>query len=153
MLFHGDPVWNLYLPQFYLSAQEHAHLIDLFFDYFAFWCLRGQRESFHSAMRRALSPTTPTTPTFGTSVHYGPILHNAMLAIAMGFSTDPRFNPVAQWTFIKKAQEYSSAEMENPTLSGVLTFSYLATFFSGIGNRAAASAYFGVCASLAQICE
>ena len=154
-----------HLPiDFLLSPEEHKELVDLFFENFAFWGPRGYREAFDCAMQDALSPTpipapktsstSTSVPTTPSSVHYSPMLHNAMLALAMAFSNEPHLrNLDNRMKFVAKARSYALEEMEVPTLSGILAFSYLSSFFSGTGQHSAASSYFGQCATMAQTCE
>lgn len=63
--------------------------------------------------------------------HYSPLLHNAILAIALGFSDQPALRaPVTRKIFANKAKSYIDHEGEQPTTATVQALAHLASYHS-----------------------
>jgi Fungal specific transcription factor domain len=128
-----------------LTQKPHIHYIfhralDLLFKFCTSWCLRIVPALFLRDMFRALGPsqTPPKTS------HYSPMLHNALVALALAFADEP-------WNDIKTRQIYASAaksfiedECRKPNLSVVHALSILASYHSSLGDQTLGYMYFGM---------
>lgn len=73
------------------------------------------------------------------------MLHNALLALALAFSDDPRLcNPKSRQYFARKAKNYIEAECRSPNISVVHALSFLSSFHSSLGEQTLGYMYFGM---------
>jgi Fungal specific transcription factor domain len=127
----------------HLTMSNYLRLLDLLFKFFSSWCLRVVPILFLRDMFRALS-VPPSQPAPRTS-HYSPMLHNALLALAMAFSDDPRICDLnSRQYFARKAKSYIEAECQSPNISVVHALSFLASFHSSLGDQTLGYMYFGM---------
>jgi len=78
------------------------------------------------------------------SVHYSPMLHNVLVALALAFSDDPTFRDLkARQYFIDAAKGYMENECRKPTLATVQALSFLGTFYGSQGDQGLGFMYFG----------
>jgi hypothetical protein len=127
-----------YLPStVQLSSAEHDQCLDRFFGYYACWgestihilsLTTGMRSNpilFKHDMALALSYPYPKTP------HYSPMLHNAILAIALGFSDDPQLRRSStRALFGTQAKSFIDEEGMTPSVATVQAFAHLASYHS-----------------------
>ncbi|WRT67559.1 uncharacterized protein IL334_004531 [Kwoniella shivajii] len=108
--------YSRYLPQdVYLNEVQHDQAIDRFFTFYACW-----------DMRTALHTDSPVK-----TAHYSPMLHNAILAIALGFSEWPYLRASdTRKIFAKKAKDFIDYEGMNPAVATVQAFAHLASYHS-----------------------
>jgi len=93
-------------------------------------------------MYRALSvpkaQIPPKTP------HYSPMLHNALIALALAFLDEPKFRDLkSRQYFANTAKSFIEAECQKPNLSVVHALSILASFHSSQGDQTLGYMYFG----------
>ena len=102
-------------------------------------------------MYRALSvPRTQTPP---KTTHYSPMLHNALLALALAFLDDPSVRDYkARQYFADEAKKYLETEASKPNLSTVHALSILGTFHSSQGAQTLGFMYFGEHLSISSCC-
>jgi hypothetical protein len=130
-----------------LSSSYSGHLfdfrlLDLLFKFFTSWCLRIVPVLFLRDMWRSLS-TPPLLPPPKTP-HYSPMLHNALVALAMGFSDDMRLRDLnSRQYFARRAKSYIETDCQKPNISALHALSILASFHSSQGDRALGYMYFG----------
>lgn len=63
--------------------------------------------------------------------HYSPLLHNAILAIALGFSDEPYLrNPALRLKFAEQAKTFIDEEGMRPSIATVQAFAHLASYHS-----------------------
>lgn len=100
-------------------------------------------------MCRAISvPPSQPAPKLA---HYSAFLHNALLALATGFSDDMRIRDISsRQHFARKAKSYVDAECSRPNISVLHALSTLASFHSSQGERALGHLYFGMCCRVSQ---
>ncbi|WWC62347.1 uncharacterized protein I303_104943 [Kwoniella dejecticola CBS 10117] len=121
---HG---YTRYLPQeIYLTEEQHDQVINRFFQFYACWGQRSNpilfRQDLHTALYTDSDIKTP---------HYSPMLHNAILAIALGLSDDPFLrSSETRKIFAKKAKDFIDYEGMNPTVATVQAFAHLASYHS-----------------------
>ncbi|WWD21795.1 hypothetical protein CI109_106283 [Kwoniella shandongensis] len=116
-----------YLPQeVYLTEEQHDIVLDRFFDYYACWGQRTNPILFRQDMKTALyMDVHAKTP------HYSPLLHNAILSIALGFSDEPYLSsPATRKIFAKKAKDHIDREGEKPSVATVQALAHLASYHS-----------------------
>ncbi|KNZ79271.1 Nitrogen assimilation transcription factor nit-4 [Termitomyces sp. J132] len=90
-------------------------------------------------------------PTPDKTVHYSPMLHNALLAVATAFSDDHRIRDLkARQTFAILAKNYVEAECQQPNISVVHALSLLGSYHSGLGEQTLGYLYFGMSARMSQ---
>jgi hypothetical protein len=78
------------------------------------------------------------------TAHYSPMLHNALVALALAFSDDPRFRDLkARQYFVNAAKACMEAECQSPTLAAVQALSFLGTFYGSQGEQGLGFMYFG----------
>jgi len=128
--------------------KHHPHwlfcrALDLLFKFFTSWCLRIVPALFLRDMYRALSvppsQTPPKTP------HYSPMLHNALVALALAFLDDPKFTDLkSRQYFANTAKSFIEAECQKPNLSVVHALSVLSSFHSSQGDQTLGYLYFGL---------
>ena len=93
-------------------------------------------------MYRALKvPPTQTPP---KTPHYSPMLHNALVALALAFMDEPLKDLKIRQCYAIHAKSYIEAEGRKPNLSGVLALSILGSFHSSQGDQTLGYMYFGI---------
>lgn len=123
----------------------HYSALDLLFKFFTSWCLHIVPALFLRDMYRSLSvPASHASP---KTPHYSPMLHNALVALALAFVDDPKLRDLkSRQYFANKAKSYIEIECSKPTLSVVNALSTLACFYSSIGeDQTLGYLYFGTC--------
>ncbi|KAJ3921609.1 hypothetical protein F5877DRAFT_19082, partial [Lentinula edodes] len=156
---HYDPLfdWSRYLPsQVPLTRQEHdrrlPRVLDLLFKFFTSWCMRIVPVLFLRDMYRYLSVHRSQTPP--KTSHYSPMLHNALLAVATGFSDDPQIrNFEARNFFADEAKRLMESEVQRPNVSVVHALSMLGSFHSSSGEQGLGYVYFGIGSRVSQACK
>ncbi|KAJ4496122.1 hypothetical protein C8J55DRAFT_545420 [Lentinula edodes] len=149
---HYDPLfdWSRYLPsQVPLTRQEHDRVLDLLFKFFTSWCMRIVPVLFLRDMYRYLSVHRSQTPP--KTSHYSPMLHNALLAVATGFSDNPEIrNFKARNFFADQAKRLMESEVQRPNVSVVHALSMLGSFHSSSGEQGLGYVYFGIGSRVSQ---
>ena len=161
---HCDPSldWSRYLPpNVLLDRPSHDRFVtylpthmppivhylfnralDLLFKFFSSWCLRIIPALFLRDMYRALcippSQIPPKTP------HYSPMLHNALIALALAFLDEPFKDLKTRQIYATTAKSFIEAECRKPNLSVVHALSVLASFHSSQGDQTLGYMYFGM---------
>jgi Fungal specific transcription factor domain len=122
-------------------------LLDLLFKFFTSWCLRIVPALFLRDMYRALHLPPSHTPLKTT--HYSPMLHNALVALAMAFSDDPQIRDLkSRRLFLDQAKSYIDTECQSPNISVVHALSTIGSFHSSMGEQSLGYLYFGEVVSL-----
>lgn len=86
--------------------------------------------------------------------HYSPMLHNALLAVATGFSDDPQIrNFKARNLFADEAKRLMESEVQKPNVSVVHALSMLGSFHSSSGEQGLGYVYFGIGSRVSQACK
>ncbi|KAG6884678.1 hypothetical protein C0993_009021 [Termitomyces sp. T159_Od127] len=142
--YNPDFDWSRYLPTSVpLDRKEHDKLIDLVFKFIMSWCLRIVPDLFLRDMHETLS--TPRSQTPPQTVHYSPMLHNSLLAVATAFSDDPRIRDLkARQAFATLAKSHVETECQQPNISVVHALSCLGSYHSGLGEQTLGYLYFGM---------
>jgi len=139
--------WSRHLPSNVpLDRPTHDRALDLLFKFFTSWCLRIVPALFLRDMCRALGPsqTPPKTP------HYSPMLHNALVALALSFADEP-FNDIkTRQIYASVAKSFIEAECRKPNLSVVHALSVLSSYHSSQGDQTLGYMYFGMSARISQ---
>lgn len=149
---HCNPAldWSRHLPSTIpLDRPSHDKALDLLFKFFTSWCLRIIPALFLRDMYRALSvphsQAPPRTP------HYSPMLHNALVALALAFADDPKLRDLkSRQCFANYAKSFIEAECRKPNLSVVHALSVLSSFHSSQGDQTLGYMYFGMSARMSQ---
>lgn len=138
---HDRSVLTLPLVGTTLMTYSHRAL-DLLFKFFTSWCLRIVPALFLRDMYRALckppSQTPPKTP------HYSPMLHNALVALALAFLDEPFRDLKMRMQYASHAKGFIEDECRKPNLSVVQALSVLASFHSSKGDQTVGYMYFGM---------
>ncbi|WVR06186.1 hypothetical protein IAU60_003216 [Kwoniella sp. DSM 27419] len=123
-----------YLPQnVYMTEQQHDQALDRFFRFYACWVFRRD-------MATALHGDGQTKTT-----SYSPMLHNAILAIALGFSDEPYLRaPETRKLFATKAKDSIDQEGMKPSVATVQAFAHLASYHSLSGEHNLGWLYIGM---------
>lgn len=139
-----------YLPQeIPLSAAQHAVVLDRFFRYFASWALRVNPQSFHRDLVAVVS-SPPDKPSPRTHC-YSPLLHNAILSVALAFADDDDLKPFeVRRAFAVEAQKHMEREGQKPTLASVQGFAILSSFHSSLGGHSHGWLSFGLASRAAE---
>ena len=73
------------------------------------------------------------------------MLHNALVALALGLLDDPNFRDLkSRQCFANAAKGFIEHECQKPNLSVVHALSILASFYSSQGNQTLGYMYFGM---------
>ncbi|KIM40989.1 hypothetical protein M413DRAFT_157684 [Hebeloma cylindrosporum] len=145
-----DLDWSRHLPSAIpLTRRSHDRALDLLFKFFTSWCLRIVPALFCRDMYRSLSvdgsQPPPKTP------HYSPMLHNALVALALAFLDEPELRDFeARQRFADAAKGFIETECQKPNISVVNALSILASFHSSQGDQALGYMYFGMSARMSQ---
>ncbi|KIK68195.1 hypothetical protein GYMLUDRAFT_237288 [Collybiopsis luxurians FD-317 M1] len=142
--YNPDFDWSRYLPpQVPLDRKEHDRVLDLLFKFFTSWCMRIVPVLFLRDMYRYLNiPRTQTPP---KTSHYSPMLHNALLALATGFSDNPAIRDYrARKYFADEAKRLMESEVQRPNVSVIHALSILGSFHSSNGEQGLGYVYFGI---------
>jgi hypothetical protein len=158
--FVPDFDWSRHLPrEVFMDRREHdkfvsiccntfyylflmGRLLDLLFKFFTSWGLRIVPPLFLRDMYRALS--TPPSRSPPKTPHYSPMLHNALLALAMTFSDDPHIRDLnSRQFFARKAKSYWEAECQQPSISLMHALSILSSFHIALDDKTLGYVYFG----------
>jgi hypothetical protein len=158
--------WKQMLPQDVdLSRKEHDTLLDIFFKFFSSWCYRTVPDLFLRDMRRYLEGTRtlpvedPQSPSEEKkvvivgpkTVHYTPMLHNAILSLALAYSDDPMLSKRStRAKFVEKAKSTLESECSRPSLACVQALAYIASFYSGEGEQTLGFLFFGMSIRMSQ---
>ncbi|GHJ84926.1 hypothetical protein NliqN6_1328 [Naganishia liquefaciens] len=136
------PGFRKYLPpEIPLTEQEHDLAVDRFFRYYASWGQRTHPILFREDMQIALysSPPAPKTP------HYSPMLHNAILAIALCFSDNPYLRlDSTRNRFAVEAKNHVEQEGTTPTVATVQALLHLASYHSTAAEHNIGWLYMGM---------
>jgi hypothetical protein len=101
-------------------------------------------------MYRVLS--TPACATPPRAAHYSPILHNAIVAMALAFSDDIQFSDLKnRQYFARKAESYLMDELSRPNIAGVYALSILGSYYGSVGEQNRGYIYIGACSTEIQI--
>ncbi|KAJ7704436.1 fungal-specific transcription factor domain-containing protein [Mycena rosella] len=143
-----DIDWSRNLPpEVALERKEHDKSIfralDLSFKFMTIFCMRIVPPLFLKDMHRALSvprsQRPPKTP------HYSPMLHNALLSLALMFSDDPYArDPKTRQIFADTAKSCLEAQCQKPDISLVQALAFLGTYYADVDDRIVADLYFGM---------
>ncbi|KAJ7594961.1 hypothetical protein C8J56DRAFT_453389 [Mycena floridula] len=148
--YNPDLDWSRYLPAVQLTRREHDKILDLLFKFFTSWCLRVVPDLFLRDMYRSLS--TPESKEPPRTPHYSPMLHNALVALAMAFSDDPRLNDIkAREQFAATAKGYLEEDLKKPNIAVVQALSLLGSFHSSKGDNNLGWLFFGMSTRVAEI--
>lgn len=148
--YDPDFDWSRHLPTTLpLNRREHDKALDLLFKFATSWCLQVDPRLFLRDMYRSLR--TPQTSTPPKTAHYSPMLHNALLALALAFLDDPAIrDKKVRNSLAQEAKKYIEAEASKPNLSSVNALAALATFHSSQGDQTLGFMYFGMSARMSQ---
>lgn len=117
-----------------LSAEQHSLVLDRYFRYYASWSLRGSPRLFHHDMIKAVS--SPGQPNYAQTSYYSPLLHNAILSIALMFADDENLRDSnTRAVFDTEGEKYLSAELSKPTLATVQALAVRASYRSTLGDH------------------
>ncbi|TFK25471.1 hypothetical protein FA15DRAFT_358461 [Coprinopsis marcescibilis] len=142
--------WARHLPTAVpLDRTQHDKALDLLFKFCTSWCLRIIPGLFLRDMYRALSVPRSQTPP--KTCHYSPMLHNALVALALSLLDEPAFRDLkAREYFANEAKKYVDIECSRPNLCTVSALSTLGTFHSSQGDQTLGFMYFGMAARMSQ---
>ncbi|ORY78476.1 fungal-specific transcription factor domain-domain-containing protein [Leucosporidium creatinivorum] len=127
-----------------LDEQLHDHLLDLFFTYFNDWCGWTSGAAAPHLFRRDLACCLATPSAPQRTSYYSPMLHNAILALAVVYCSDPRVKDVdAVNLFASAAKAALEAEVERPMLSTLQGLMVLGSVHSGTSRHGAGYHYGG----------
>lgn len=139
---YAVPGFRKYLPpNIALTEEEHDLAVDRFFRYYASWGQRTHPVLFREDMHVALysSPPVPKTP------HYSPMLHNAILAIALCFSDNPYLRlGETRNRFAAEAKNCVEQEGTSPTVATVQALLHLASYHSTAAEHNIGWLYMGM---------
>lgn len=97
-------------------------------------------------MYRALSVPRDLTPP--KTPHYSPMLHNALVALALALLDDPELTDLkTRLRFASTAKSFIEDECRRPNLSVVQALSILASFHSSQGDQTLGYMYSGIAPS------
>ncbi|KDQ56260.1 hypothetical protein JAAARDRAFT_36436 [Jaapia argillacea MUCL 33604] len=146
----SDEALRRHLPrEVPLEREEHFYLLDMLFKFFTSWCMRVVPELFLRDMHVSLSvPPTEDPP---KTHHYSPMLHNALLSLALAFSDKPYLRDVnTRRLFASKAKADIEKECEKPNISVVHALSLVGSFHSTQGEQTLGFMYFGISGRMSQ---
>ena len=89
----------------------------------------------------------PPSQTPPKTLHYSPMLHNALVALALGFLDEPFRNLKTRQCYAIHAKSFMKAECRKPNLSAVRALSVLGSFHSSQGDRTVGHMYLGMACS------
>ncbi|KAF8328697.1 fungal-specific transcription factor domain-containing protein [Cantharellus anzutake] len=140
------PRWNRHLPDTDLDSSEHNSVLAAYFSLSCSWNMIVNPTCFVRDYAKALSQE------IGEEVaHYSPMLHNAMLAFALAFSSNQAHQSVEfRRRFVTQAKVYVDTECQAPTLSTVQGLAILSCFHSGAAELVLSFTYLGMAMRVSQ---
>jgi len=138
--------WDMYLPHeadgsLLITRDQHDRALDLFFRFFTSWTLRVIP---HFFLRDLVIATEAPDPKPQIN-HYGPMLHNIIMAIALAFSDEVALRERSlRDKFVAQGKTSLDAECQKPTLSTVQSLDLLSSYYSGMGDQTLGFMYFGL---------
>jgi hypothetical protein len=110
-----------------------------------------RRDDFLTDLRTCLSPETGSP---WRKALYSPLLHNALLAISLGFLDDPALSPInVRSHFAAHAARFLQAELERPMISTIYGLILLARFHGAASANELGYMYSGMALRCAQSSE
>ncbi|GAA5948610.1 hypothetical protein JCM21900_005189 [Sporobolomyces salmonicolor] len=134
-VLRGPMNWDKNLPELQGWDEElHDELLSLFFSFFNGWCHWVEEAPFRRDLALCLSINSHNPPS--RTSNYGPLLHNAILAIACSYSDDPRVRgTTASADLATRAKRALEDEGERPTLATVEGLLLVGSWHSGNGKQ------------------
>ncbi|KAK7042485.1 Zn(2)-C6 fungal-type domain-containing protein [Favolaschia claudopus] len=127
--------WSRHLPsEVILNRREHDKSLHRSFSFYTMFALRVVPSLFLRDMYRALSVSRLEKPV--KTSHYSPMLHNALLSMAMLFSDNPTLRDrKTRQRFVDTAKALANEEYPKPDISLVQALAFLASFYADCGER------------------
>ncbi|KAF8338284.1 fungal-specific transcription factor domain-containing protein [Cantharellus anzutake] len=140
------PRWNRHLPDTDLNPSEHTIILGAYFSQSCSWNMMVNPTCFVRDYSKALSQDV-----CGEVAHYSPMLHNAILAFALAFSSNPVHQSVEfRRRFATQAKIYIDTECQAPTLSTVQALAILSCYYSGVAELVLSFTYLGTAMRVSQ---
>ena len=145
--------WDMFLPRAedgsrLITRAQHDHALELFFRFTTSWTLRMIP---HFFLRDLVIATEAPDPKPQIN-HYSPMLHNAVIAVALAFSDDSVLRERSlRDKFISQAKLTLDFECQRPTLSTVQGLAFYSSYCSGMGNQTLGFMYFGLSACVIHL--
>lgn len=126
-----------------------SRLLALLFHFNTTWFIRAVPSLFLRDMYRALSIPRHDMPP--RTAHYSPMLHNALLSIAVCYSDDPKIqDPRIREMFATEAGRLWQIEAAKPNIAVVQALAMLSSYHSSHLNPTVGHVYFAMSARLSQ---
>ena len=110
-----------------------------------------EQKDFEQDMRSCLSTNNPQ---MWRKSYYSPLLHNAILANAVGLLNDPSLNTIAiRDQFANQAVNQVHSEMQRPMISTIYGLVFLARFYGSSSPSELGYMYSGLALRCSQSCE
>nr|XP_019046774.1 hypothetical protein I302_03377 [Kwoniella bestiolae CBS 10118]OCF25704.1 hypothetical protein I302_03377 [Kwoniella bestiolae CBS 10118] len=127
---HIDTPFARYLPETALSREQHDTALNRFFRYFASWAIR-------------LSVGTPVKLS-SAAPNYSPMLHNAILSLALAYSDEPHLRAVpTRRVYFQEAMRLQDDECVAPNIATIQALALLSSYQSTLGQFDLGWMYFG----------
>ena len=137
--------WDMFLPREadgfpLITRDQHDRALDLFFRFFTSWTIRVIP---HFFLRDLVIATEAPDPKPQIN-HYGPMLHNIIMAIALAFSDEVALRERSlREKFVAQGKTSLDTECQKPTLSTMQGLDLLSSYYSGMGDQTLGFMYFG----------
>ncbi|GAA5984765.1 hypothetical protein JCM10908_003494 [Rhodotorula pacifica] len=144
----GPLEWSRYLPGHLAREWDeslHDDLLKRFFTYFNSWCYWVDETAFRHDLALCLCASSSSSPP--RTSNYSPLLHNALLSLAVSFSDDPRIlsdKTALSEALATRAKSEIEREGERPTLATLQGLLLIGSHGSGSGRQGLGYIYSGI---------
>ncbi|RXK38884.1 hypothetical protein M231_03833 [Tremella mesenterica] len=144
--------WDRHLPKGIIQTPfVHEELLSIFFSYLNDWCWWTDESAFLSGLYASITNSSPK------NMHYSPLLHNVILALACQLSpqtvspsTDPTIACNVAEALGERARGYIEEEADTPQLSTVKGMMLLGSYHWSRGKHSLGWFYEGMGVRIAQ---
>ncbi|WOO85323.1 Nitrogen assimilation transcription factor nirA [Vanrija pseudolonga] len=123
-----------FLPDVFLTQEQHDAALDRFFRYFASFCQRATPHLFYRDMRVALA-LDKTADLAAAAPNYSPMLHNMILALGLSYADEPHLRALStRRQFLEESMRYIDQECVVPCVGTVQALAFRAGYSSTMGD-------------------
>ncbi|KAL1405676.1 hypothetical protein Q8F55_009315 [Vanrija albida] len=123
-----------FLPDVFLTQEQHDAALDRFFRYFASFCQRATPHLFYRDMRIALE-LDDTADLSAAAPNYSPMLHNMVLALGLSYADEAHLRALStRRQFLEEAMRHIDRECVAPCVATVQALAFRAGYSSTMGD-------------------
>ncbi|WOO85324.1 Nitrogen assimilation transcription factor nit-4 [Vanrija pseudolonga] len=143
----AETEFRRWLPDYFISKEQHDLALDRFFRYFACWAQRVTPHLFYRDMAIAQSHDQADLPV--ATPNYSPLLHNMMLSLGLAYMDEEHLrSPATRRTFAKEGMKHMERECATPSVATVQALCLWSSHSSTLGDHSLGWVNFGLAVRL-----